>query len=49
VKLDPGKHKGNAFNLGLKTGCDKRFASFQGPRQARNEVHWTIHDFEKER
>jgi hypothetical protein len=27
----------------------ERFASFQGPRQARTEVHWTIQDFGEER
>jgi hypothetical protein len=25
------------------------FALFQGPRQTRTEVHWTIQDFEEER
>jgi hypothetical protein len=27
----------------------ERFASFQGLRQARTEVHWAVQDFGKER
>jgi hypothetical protein len=27
----------------------ERLVSFQGPRQARTEVHWTIQDFGEER
>jgi hypothetical protein len=25
VKLDPSRHKGNAFSFSLKIGCDRKF------------------------
>jgi hypothetical protein len=50
LRVAQSRHKLWSWRLCIPQGVTyERFLSFQGPRQARTEVHWTIQDFGEER